>query len=155
MLWFVILSDVILRARREGVIWKMFDVNLFTVYFDAVPNPDLCQRMQGMRQWSKSKRVSCQTSILTHADPCSLLRFVWAIKDNYCYQNFHVNCWTNSYLGGKQGLSTSKRLSCQTSILRYAIFFCLFWDSCGKRKVRIKWIWKNILPNTQECKSLV
>ena len=32
LLWFVILSDVILRVRREGVIWKMYDVTLFTVF---------------------------------------------------------------------------------------------------------------------------
>ena len=32
LLWFVILSVVILRARREGVIWKMYNVTLFTVF---------------------------------------------------------------------------------------------------------------------------
>ena len=117
------------------------NVCINNVYTNQINNQDLCQRMQGMRRWIKSKRVSCQTSILTHAAPCSLLRFVWAIKKNYCYQNFHVNCWTNSYLGGKQGLSTSKRLSCQTSMLRHAIswsFLRFLWGKKGENEVNLK-----------------
>ena len=36
--------------------------------------------LEGMQGWRKSERILCQTSILTHAIPWSLLRFVWEIQ---------------------------------------------------------------------------
>ena len=108
------------------------------------------------------ERMCCQISILRHTILWSLLRFVVKISIQIA--------GGKNFLQGMQGWNKSERISCQTSMLKRAIIWSLsfvfgkckgwFWlqyyilkNIIPARNVRIKWIWKAILPNTQAWKS--
>ena len=71
--------------------------------------------LEGMQGWRKSERILCQTSILTHAIPWSLLRFVWEIQ-KVISVTVSYSCkllGKKLYLQGMWGWSESERISYQ------------------------------------------
>ena len=67
-----------------------------------------------------NQKWSCQTSILMHLNPWSLLRFVWAIQKVILIK-ISMSIAKKNCLQEMRGWRKSERITCQTSILTHAI----------------------------------